>query len=145
MTVQVVALRLVMYLSLMADGSVMSNTCISSVLGVGQMSSGTRARSAEAMACTCHAEDSGEMCLTSMLPESKWLLTKMPDVDLAESQLPVVPVTAPSAHLQCHRRADVTQVSLCMTAGCAGCLRCSRAHLRTGASQRCGKGGSAIA
>ena len=35
-----------------------------------------------------------------MLPESKWLLTKMPDVDLAESQLPVVPVTAPSAHLQ---------------------------------------------
>ena len=38
-----------------------------------------------------------------MLPESKWLLTKMPDVDLAESQLPVVPVTAPSAHLQRHR------------------------------------------
>lgn len=98
------------------------------------MSSGTPP--ADATACKRRALASGEISQTSMLPESKWLLTKMPDVDFAESQLPVVPVTAPSAHLQCHRRADVTQVSLCMTADCAGCLRCSRAHLRTGASQR---------
>jgi hypothetical protein len=72
----------------------------------------------------CAVQKRAELCLTSMLPESKWLLTKMPDVDLAESQLPVVPVTAPSAHLQCHRRADITQLSVCITAGSAGCLRC---------------------
>jgi len=39
------------------------------------------------------------MLLTSMLPESKWLFTKMPMPDLALSQLPAAPVTAPSAHL----------------------------------------------
>lgn len=39
------------------------------------------------------------MLPTSMLPESKWLFTKMPMPDLALSQLPAAPVTAPSAHL----------------------------------------------
>lgn len=49
----------------------------------------------QALDCSCRHMQ----VRTSMLPESKWLFTKMPSPDFAESQLPVVPVTAPSAHL----------------------------------------------
>jgi hypothetical protein len=99
--------------------------------------------SGSAMGCTCMQEDPD--WLTSMLPESKWLLTKMPSPDLAESQLPVVPVTGPSAHLRASCAHRHTTVCACMQPGVGRRGPGAPAHLPTAASHRCGKGGSATA